>query len=310
MPNTAISVDDMLVSGGGGRNIYGTADIIPEGLTVEQVMERADLNYNVIRVPLKFADGTDVPKFTALVRDDEPHNPWGMVTGRYQIAQNNDAFKVVDYMTEQGVTVQAAGKIGTGRKAWMMLRLPEDIVAAGDVIHPNMLVWNTHDGTGSLALANTPVRLSCTNMLPFLIHGVEQSYKIRHTGDILAKMEQASAALGVANDYFAEFTRTADLLAAKTLGDRALTRLLKDLYPEGTTDTTKANAEERRAAVRTVMETSENLEGHRGTAWAFVNAVGEIADWSSARSRDRIDRMTYNSPDIVIKNRAFSLVMN
>lgn len=312
MPATAISVgSEIMVEGGRGRNLYGHSELVPEGTTVEEAVRLAGLNYTVIKRPIQFADGAqeEIRKLQVLTREDNPSVVWGAVTPRYQIAQNPETFQITEFMAQEaGMKVLAAGQVDSGRKAWMMLELPEALVVAGDAVKPNVLSWNTHDGSGSLAIANTALRIACTNQLPFLVHGAKQSIKIRHTGDIAAKMAAAHDALGITNEYFEKFKALGDTLAGRQLTDRRLKRILEKLYPEGTTDRQRANAQERREAVRRLVNEAPNLEGHHGTEWALVNAVAEHADWNSNRARDRVARMTYMSPDVKIKNTALALI--
>ena len=73
------------------------------------------------------------------------HAPLGIVTDRYQVVQNSDAFKFTDELLGEGVTYETAGSLQGDRKVWLLARMPEKYIIAGDEIAPYLVVLNSHD---------------------------------------------------------------------------------------------------------------------------------------------------------------------
>lgn len=80
-----------------------------------------------------------------------------------------------------------------GRKIWMLARLPQEYIIAGERITPYLVFSNTHDGSGSVKVAITPVRVVCNNTLNLALEKAKRSFSMVHTGDIREKMKKATA---------------------------------------------------------------------------------------------------------------------
>ena len=73
--------------------------------------------------------------------------PLGIVSDRYKVVQNEDAFQFTDDLLGAGVTYETAGALQGGRKVWMLARMPHRYIIAGDEIAPYLVVMNSHDGS-------------------------------------------------------------------------------------------------------------------------------------------------------------------
>lgn len=309
-PQRAFSVgESMMVSQGGidenGRTFYGDAEVVPPGVTTEEAMRLAGIDFNVVQKPIFDEHGNKLPGFVRNVRETDDRL-FGIVTSRFKVIQNADAFAVCDAVAEHGATWEAGGITDKGAFVWGLMTLPEQVIVAGDNVAKHLLFVNSHKGDRSVTMANTPVRLRCTNALTFSMRSAQQRITVRHTGDTGSKMQEAMALMGAANEYYSAFATLGGKLATKRLTAPKLERMLEQLYPAGTTDKAVDGAEEKRRVVRELVQSAPNLEGHHRTAWAFVNAVGEVADWGSARTRDRMSRLCWNG-DARIKNRALKI---
>lgn len=300
----------------GRHQFYGKGHAVPEGVNTREALELSGLDFEVALRPLyvQHEDGHElVEDFVSTVRVDTDQ-VLGVVSPRYQIIQNRDAFDdmapVVD--DEQQGRWVAAGTLRGGRRVWGMIELAEPVVAAGDEILPYLLYQNDHTGGAAITAATVMNRLSCTNQLTWRINAAPGRVNVRHTGDLGRKMDEAMKVLGVARDYATEFAAVCDALGLQKVTDRQVNRWLKDLYPtdDSMGDRAIANREQTREVVRALMGESPNLEGHRGTAWAFVNAVAEHADWGTDRDGEQRMNRLVTDQDYAIKNRALGLVLD
>lgn len=69
------------------------------------------------------SDGIPVPGFKANLREKDSH-VLGVVTDRYKVVQNEDAFAFTDSLLGEGITYETAGSLRGGRRTWLLARLP------------------------------------------------------------------------------------------------------------------------------------------------------------------------------------------
>ena len=65
-----------------------------------------------------------------------------------------------------GLTIEAAGALGKGEKAWMLFRLPSTLSPVdGDDVNGYGVAITGHDGKTAYEFRPTPVRVVCQNTL-------------------------------------------------------------------------------------------------------------------------------------------------
>lgn len=93
-----------------------------------------------------------------------------MVTNRYKVIQNEEAFSFTDSLLGEGVRYETAGSLQRGKKVWLLARMPQDYIITGERISPYLVFSNIHDGSGAIKVALTPIRVVCNNTLTGRIH--------------------------------------------------------------------------------------------------------------------------------------------
>ena len=63
----------------------------------------------------------------------------GVVTDRYKVIQNEEAFAFTDTLLGEGVRYETAGSLQEGRRVWMLARLPREFIIGGERISPYMV---------------------------------------------------------------------------------------------------------------------------------------------------------------------------
>ena len=177
------------------------------------------LNWKVIQKKLKTIDGVEVPGFKANLRDTDS-KVLGIVTDRYTVVQNEEAFAFTDALLGEGVRYETAGSLNEGKKTWILARLPHQYIINGDEITPYLVFMNSHDGSSGIKVAMTPVRVVCQNTLNLALNTARRSWSAIHCGDINGKLEDAKKSLLYANQYMAEFGKSIDELNQKKLSDQ------------------------------------------------------------------------------------------
>ena len=80
------------------------------------------------------------------VRETPWHGLGRIVSDRYRIVQNEEAFQFTDDLLGEGVTYETAGSLQGGKKVWMLAKLPEKYIIAGDEVTPYLVFFNSHHG--------------------------------------------------------------------------------------------------------------------------------------------------------------------
>ena len=130
----------------------------------EEALRLSGLNWNVIQQPIKTRGGVEIPGYKANLRDVD-NQVLGVVTDRYRVVQNAEAFAFTDALLGEGVKYETAGSLQNGRKIWLLAKLPDRYIIEGDQVEPYLVFSNSHDGSGSIKVAMTPVRVVCQNTL-------------------------------------------------------------------------------------------------------------------------------------------------
>jgi len=106
--------------------------------TSEDALVAADLNWNVIQKPVHtIINDASVPinGYKVNIRDKDG-SVLGIVSDRYKVVQNVEAFDFVDNLLIEGVRYETAGSLFGGRKVWMLAILPKSYTILGDKIAP------------------------------------------------------------------------------------------------------------------------------------------------------------------------------
>ena len=276
---------------------HGLGVHVEDAPTSEDAIKAAGLDWEVELTPL-FVPGKErgfnlVPGKFATTRSTDGR-VLGVVGNRYTPIQNSEAFSFLDSVVASGdVRYETAGSLFDGRKVWMLARLSEaDFeVVSGDVVRQYLLLGNWHDGSGSLLAKLVDMRVVCNNTYAAALRENGRQARIRHSGDIEAKFQDAREILGFAQLRAEENRDKMKVLAGTQFTKARLIEFAEKLYPlpgadanivlggdEDTAEPTKAvktRVERNRSNIMRLFETAtgNDMPGVSGTAWAAFNAV-------------------------------------
>lgn len=94
---------------------HGLGVKVEKALSSRKALEIASLNWNVIQKPIYTEDNVLIPSFKANVRESDG-KILGVVTDRYKIVQNKEAFAFTDSLLGEGVRYETAGSLQQGKK--------------------------------------------------------------------------------------------------------------------------------------------------------------------------------------------------
>lgn len=256
---------------------HGLGEMVQEAPTSADALRIAGLNWNVKQTPV-FTDGNVlIPNYKANYRDTD-NMVLGIVTDRYKIVQNTEAFEFTDNLVGGDVHYETAGSLQQGRKIWLLARMPSTKVA-GDETEPYLCFTNSHDGTGSIRACMTPIRVVCNNTLNLALSRAKRQWATKHVGDMKYKMQEASIALELAGHYMYELDKYAEQMANTNVSIDQIRSILDELFPvkETDTDRVKENAKKIKTEYMTCYFMPD-IEKFRGTAWGAVNAMSDMVN--------------------------------
>lgn len=205
--------------------------------------------------------------------------PLGVVGSRYKIVQNVDAFKFTDTLLGEGVKYETAGSLNDGKTIWLLAKLPNKYDILGDKVDPYIVFTNTHDGTGSVKVAMTPVRVVCQNTLNMALKDARRTWTARHTGSIEAKMNDAIETLQLANEYMEAVNNTFEDLYKIKLSDFEVRSIINKIVPieEDMGKVQKENNEKVRNDILYRFKEAPDLRQLEYTGARLIQAVSDTA---------------------------------
>lgn len=260
---------------------HGLGKIVMEAPTSKDALALAGLDWQVIQKLIETVDGIPIPGFKANIRDIDG-KVLGVVTDRYKVVQNEAAFSFTDELLGEGVTYETAGSLQEGRRSWILARLPQRYIISGEEITPYLVFMNSHDGTGAIKAAMTPIRVVCNNTLNLALKNAKRIWSTNHTGNISEKMNDARDTLLYANFYMAELGKSIDSLCRMKLTDRQVYEYIDALFPlfENPTEQQRKNLMQIKEEVKTRYFDAPDLQHVGKNAYRFINAVSDFATHS------------------------------
>ena len=253
--------------------------IIQTAPTSADALVYAGLDWEVNPFPVYDKDGRQIPGYYANTRDKD-NSVLGIVSGRYKIVQNKDAFDFTDNLLANGMSYETAGSLKNGKTIWLLGKMDKDYQIAGDKVEQYICFTNSHDGSGSIRACMTPIRVVCNNTLNMALRDAKQSWSARHTGDINTKLVEARETLGLASLYMEAMKAKAEELALETYtvvdASRAI-KLLQDF--DNLKEKQKERAKEQEEQIIACMF-APDLANFFNTKWAFINAISDYVGHS------------------------------
>ena len=96
---------------------------------------------------------------------------------------------------------------------------------------PYLVFSNTHDGSGSVKVAVTPVRVCCNNTLNLALTTASRSFSMMHTGNIQGKIQEARETLFMAEKYMDSLGVEFEQLRRQKVTDEQVKEYVELLLP-------------------------------------------------------------------------------
>lgn len=290
---------------------HGLGTIVAEAPSSSEALRLAGLDWEVEQQAIFTKSGV-VEGFKANVRSTDK-KVLGVVSDRYKIIQNKDAFAFTDKLLGAGVRYETAGSLQAGKKIWLLATLPKEYIIAGERISPYLVFSNTHDGSGAVRVAITPIRVVCNNTLNLALNTATRSFSMVHTGDIRGKVSEAKQTLFMADQYMENLGREFERLRKVKVTDQQVKEYIELLLPieNGASLTTVKNTRKLREDMRARYYDAPDLKDVGNNAYRFINAVSDFATHSNplrrtANYQENLFMRTYEGNPMI--DRAYQLV--
>lgn len=218
----------------------------------------------------------------AVVRKDTQQF-FSYVSSTYTPVQYGDAFSFMDSINPSYV---AAGTLGGGRQAFMVVRLPElahhelRIGKTADPLDMFVVLRASHDLTRAIEVSVLMLREKCMNALTLsaFTQGAVQRWSVKHVGkDPVAKLAAATSTLHRSDVYVKSFLETAKTLADIKLTLEEADGVLRRVLPD------KPKREEQINAITRAWRDAPT-GGFPDNGWGLVNGVSDYFEWGRNES--------------------------
>jgi phage/plasmid-like protein (TIGR03299 family) len=282
---------------------HGLGQIVEQYPTSAQAIQHSGLDYEVAKSPLytkgsgiiQTADSLEigsnelaVPDAFATLRTDN-NTVLGVVGKDYQIVQNREAFSFFDAIVGggDGILYETAGALGQGERIFITAKLPDYIrVGKGDdVTEKYIFLTTSHDGSGSITAAFTPIRIVCQNTLNASLRNMSNVVRIRHTSGAKQRLDDAHKVMGLADKLSMQLEGIFNQWAKVSVTDKEVKKLIQlalcpnketlDLIQKGADEkvsTVFKNSVEDAFAYAMASETQQ-MDTTKGTLFGVYNAV-------------------------------------
>ena len=257
---------------------HGLGTKVMEAPASEEALKIAGLDWKVLQEPIYTMGKEQIEGFKVNVRDTD-RRVLGVVSDRYKIVQNQEAFSFTDELLGEGVRYETAGSLQNGRKVWLLARMPHEYIISGERITPYLVFFNSHDGSGAIKAALTPIRVVCQNTLNLALSTAKRSWSMIHTGNIQGKIQEARDTLFLAEKYMDSLGKEFESLRKKKLSERQVQEYIEILLPieDGSTPQQIRNMKRLREDLEMRYYDAPDLKDLGNNGYRFVNAVSDFA---------------------------------
>lgn len=257
---------------------HGLGTKVEDAPTSVDALRLAGLDWNVVQESIFTETGDVIAGYKANIRDRD-RKILGVVSDRYKIIQNREAFAFTDTLLGYGVRYETAGSLQEGKRVWLLARLPREYIIAGEQISPYLVFSNSHDGSGAVRVALTPIRVVCNNTLNLALATASRSWSMIHKGNVKDKMQEAKNTLFMAEAYMESLGEEFERLRGMKVTDSQVAEYVERLLPleKDATETREKNTLKLREDILHRYYDAPDLRGVGNNAYRFINAVSDFA---------------------------------
>lgn len=256
----------------------GVGHPIDNNMSIKEIMRKADLDWNVVRRETYYKEGNQEYRSArdVLFREGHPEHPFTEVPENWHVLQNSDAFEFFEKWVDEGkMRLLSTGSIKFGQIVWVLAEIGNGFeLFKGDEHRNNILFTLPHKYGRSIDVRQTPLRISCNNMISFALKGKKDAVRWDHRRPF--DPEHVRMTLAIADRQFFQLREYGQVLGNCAFAEDDLEEYLHQVYPviyRPDTITNYKTMSKRAKLVMDNLDTQPGVEHAYGTWWQVFCAV-------------------------------------
>ena len=289
---------------------HGLGTKVPADLSPEQMLEKADLDWTVEKVPAYATiDGKKISvNRSALVRSSD-NSILDIVSNDWNPVQNNEAFEFFDEYCRAGdMEMHTAGSLRDGKIVWALAKVKDSFdLFKGDQVDSYLLFTNPHKFGQCIDVRFTPIRVVCNNTLTLsLEQKVKNAVKVSHR--TVFDASSVKDQLGIATNKLQRYKEMAEFLGSKRYTEEKLKEYFGKVFPILVYNKEKGaqRKEISKSASRAleVVHTQPGAKFAEGSWWQAFNTVTYLTDHEIGKTVDSRLTSAWYGPNKNLKIKA------
>lgn len=270
--------------------VLGDAPTLADGLI------QAGLDWDVILKPVEY-DGIAIPHLGNVVVRQSDNKPLGVVGPQWTPLQNSQAFDWFAPFLESGLCkLETAGSLHGGKVVWVMSRITtgDMKIDDGDEVRKYLLLSNSHDGSQSVRVGFSPIRVVCANTLGMAHRdSASKLLRIRHTQGLHYTLNMVRETINAADQAFNATAEQFRKLSRLGINQLDLKRYVVQVIAANPNDTTAQEETKIKEIIDMAIHGRGN-EGRKLSLWTAYNGITEYLNYNSGRTADtRLDSLWF-----------------
>ena len=283
---------------------------IKSGFDLDKALEECGLNWGLREEFIATESGILVPGKKVVIREDN-NNVLGVVSNKYASISNKKAFGLFQPLLDSGeATLETGGHIGGGKKTFLQVKIGNGpmVVTGDDVINKYLLLTTGHDGSSSLKVIHTPIRMYCMNQLATVTASGRTAGKLlkfQHTPKIHEQLEVVAAVLGEVNANFEKTLEAYKLIANKEVKSKEELRAYIHRVFDLESQKVERNIKHIESTTEKIVNLFDNGRGTQNTEhtlWRAYNAITEYTSHEVGNNDEsRLNSLMFGNGDKINK---------
>ena len=284
----------------GDKPWHGLGQELQAGATIEQWVDSAQMNWDVLGSPVKYETDSGEKFYTGqqVVYRSDSLKPLGVVGENFKIVQPKEVLEFFRDLTQiHGMKLSVAGCLFNGKRFWATAETGRAAeILPQDEVRGQLLLMTGVDGTMSTTAKFVSTRVVCNNTLQLAVNE-NGGRQVRKTHRQEFDHTQVKIDLGLIDGAWNKYIDDMKKLTLVNMNDDQAFKFFKDLVirPEDA----KFDNGMSRTTINTVDDLMYRLrnglgaDSGRGTAWNVLNAVTE--QYTHGTARRNADNQFLNS---------------
>jgi phage/plasmid-like protein (TIGR03299 family) len=166
----------------------------------------------------------------ATVREDNDR-VLGIVSNDYEVFANSDLKGIIQPLVdEQVLTVVNQGYLNHGRKVFVQAQIAKDYQVVGEDYRGMITLLNSHDGTTTVSLGTTMVRVICSNTFTSVMKKLTE--KFRHSQGVTERVLNTTTIVDYVDGAMQKYAEHAETLAGARCTPLDFARAVGQIYQQ------------------------------------------------------------------------------